>query len=61
MSTTAISVEPDPERMRPVDVPVIAANIAHMRECTGWQPQIPLELTLREVLNDWRERVTSDE
>ena len=62
MTTTAISVEPDPERMRPVDVPVIAANIARMRECTGWQPAIPLEHTLREVLNDWRKRIAiSDE
>jgi GDP-4-dehydro-6-deoxy-D-mannose reductase len=61
MSTTTISVEPDPERMRPVDVPVITANIARMREHTGWQPTISLAHTLRDVLNDWRERVASNE
>lgn len=57
MSTTAIHVEPDPARMRPVDVPVIVADTGRARTHTGWQPQIPLQQTLRDVLDDWRERV----
>jgi GDP-4-dehydro-6-deoxy-D-mannose reductase len=30
---------------------------SRLRHATGWQPSIPLEDTLRDVLNDWRERV----
>lgn len=57
MSQVAISVELDPARMRPVDVPVIVCDARRMRQRTGWQPQIALEQTLHDVLNDWRARV----
>jgi GDP-4-dehydro-6-deoxy-D-mannose reductase len=58
MSRVAIEVEPDPERMRPADVPIIAADATRFRRRTGWQPQIPLEQTLRDVIDDFRERVS---
>jgi GDP-4-dehydro-6-deoxy-D-mannose reductase len=28
-----------------------------LRQATGWLPRIPIEETLRDVLNDWRQRV----
>jgi GDP-4-dehydro-6-deoxy-D-mannose reductase len=28
-----------------------------VREATGWEPEIPLETTLRDLLDHWRERV----
>ncbi len=52
-----IKVETDPAKIRPVDVPVIEADITKIREATGWEPQIPLERTIDEVLAYWRERV----
>ena len=52
-----IKVETDPAKIRPVDVPVIEADITKLREATGWEPQIPLERTIDEVLAYWRERV----
>ena len=52
-----IKVETDPAKIRPVDVPVIEADITKLREATGWEPQIPLERTIDEVLTYWRERV----
>jgi GDP-4-dehydro-6-deoxy-D-mannose reductase len=57
LSTTSITLEPDPARMRPVDVPVIACDAGRFRARTGWQPEKTLEQTLHEVLNDWRQRV----
>jgi GDP-4-dehydro-6-deoxy-D-mannose reductase len=57
MSQTQIDVQPDPERMRPADVPVIACDATRFRERTGWEPRIPLEQMLRDILNDWRSRV----
>lgn len=53
-SGAAISVEVDPDRLRPVDVPVIEADISKLRGCTGWQPEISLEDTVRETLDYWR-------
>jgi GDP-4-dehydro-6-deoxy-D-mannose reductase len=58
LSTAGIQIQPDPERMRPVDVPVIACDAARFRARTGWAPAIPLERTLADILDDWREQVT---
>ena len=52
-----IKVETDPAKIRPVDVPVIEADITKLNEATGWEPRIPLERTIDEVLAYWRERV----
>lgn len=61
LSQTAISVEVDPDKLRPVDVPIIEANTAKLCECTGWSRQIPLEQTLQETLDYWRERTSKGE
>ncbi len=60
LSTVTIRVEPDPARMRPVDVPIIACDATRFRTRTGWAPQIPLERTLVDILDDWRRRVKRD-
>ena len=57
MSEKEIRVETDPNKIRPVDVPIIEADITKLNELTGWKPQITLEQTLRETLDYWRERV----
>jgi GDP-4-dehydro-6-deoxy-D-mannose reductase len=57
LSHLQIDVQPDSQRMRPVDVPVIACNATSFRQHTGWAPRISLEETLHDVLQDWRARV----
>lgn len=56
LSATNIVVEPDPARMRPVDVPIIACDASRFRARTGWAPKIPLDRTLADILDDWRGR-----
>lgn len=51
-----IRVVIDPKRVRPIDVPVVLGNCSKFRKKTGWKPKIPLEKTLENVLNYWRER-----
>lgn len=46
--------EPDPLKMRPSDIPVMAADIRKLQQTTGWEPQIGLEQTIREMLDYWR-------
>lgn len=53
-STVDIKIEVDPEKLRPVDIPIIEADISKVRECIGWKPEILLESTLDETLNYWR-------
>jgi GDP-4-dehydro-6-deoxy-D-mannose reductase len=55
-STVEIEVRQDPARMRPSDVPRRIGNAARLRQHTGWEPIIPLEQSLLDILNDWRQR-----
>jgi len=53
-SRVGIRVEREPVRYRPVDVPVVYGSAEKFRRRTGWEPQIPLEQTLRDTLDYWR-------
>jgi GDP-4-dehydro-6-deoxy-D-mannose reductase len=53
-STRDITIETDPTRMRPADVPLVVADSRRFRERTGWEPRIPLEQTLHDILDYWR-------
>jgi len=56
-STVRIEVRQDPTRMRPVDVPRRVGDASRLRQRTGWEPQIPFEQSLLDILNDWRQRM----
>jgi len=56
-SQTTIEICEDPARMRPAVVPVLWGDSSRVRAATGWEPIIPFEQTLLDVLNDCRQRV----
>ncbi|MBW3537874.1 GDP-mannose 4,6-dehydratase [Candidatus Parcubacteria bacterium] len=56
LSSKPIKAEPDPAKMRPSDIPDLYGDATKIHQATGWQPVIPLEQTLRDVLDDWRLR-----
>lgn len=53
-ATVAISVEVDPTKLRPVDVPIIEADIKKLQKCTGWKQTINIEQTIISSLDYWR-------
>jgi GDP-4-dehydro-6-deoxy-D-mannose reductase len=57
LASTRIVVETDPTRLRPADVPVIQGDATRLRTELGWSPRIPVEQTLRDTLDWWREEV----
>ena len=57
MSDCNIRVEIDPNKLRPVDVPIIEADITKLNQLTGWKPEISLKQTIRETLDYWRAHV----
>ncbi len=57
LSGTKIKIEQDASRLRPVEVPVMVADSSRLRARTGWDTTIPLEQSLRDVLDYWREQV----
>ncbi|MFK3974691.1 GDP-mannose 4,6-dehydratase [Pseudomonas sp. NPDC087358] len=53
-SNVPISVELDPDRLRPSDIPIAVGNNTLLKQTTGWQPAIALETTLSQLLDYWR-------
>lgn len=57
LTKVKVEVKVDPDRLRPSDVQILQADPAKFRNQTGWEPAIPFEKTLRDLLDYWRERV----
>jgi GDP-4-dehydro-6-deoxy-D-mannose reductase len=57
LSTAAITVELDSQRLRPSDIPLAAGDTRLLRAYASWQPTISLETTLRQLLEYWRLQV----
>lgn len=49
-----VTVEVDPDRLRPSDVETVLGDASAFREKTGWTPQIPFHTTMLDLLNYWR-------
>jgi len=45
----------DPTRVRPADVPVQIGDSARLRAETGWEPVVPFEQTVADLLEYWRQ------
>ena len=52
-----ISIQEDPARLRPSDVPVLRGDATKALTAVGWRPEIPFEQTLRDILDYWRDRM----
>jgi len=53
-STAVITVEIEHNKLRPVDIPIIEADIRKLYECTGWNRSINLDDTIMDTLKYWR-------
>lgn len=60
LSRIKIKVEQDPERMRPVDQPLSYGDTGKIKREIGWQPKIPLDETLANILDYWRKQVAGE-
>jgi GDP-4-dehydro-6-deoxy-D-mannose reductase len=57
LSPVEIRVEQDPSRMRAIDLSRVVGDAQRARDLLGWEPVLPLEKTLLDILNDQRERL----
>jgi GDP-4-dehydro-6-deoxy-D-mannose reductase len=60
-STRDMRVELDPERLRPVDLPVLRGDNTKLVAATDWKREIPLDQTLGDILQWWRDRLAAEE
>jgi GDP-4-dehydro-6-deoxy-D-mannose reductase len=59
LASRPIEVHQSPDRVRPLDLPLLLGDASRLRALTGWHPTIPLEQSLADVLADWRGRVST--
>jgi GDP-4-dehydro-6-deoxy-D-mannose reductase len=57
LSGLRVEVQVDAARLRTVDAPILVGDPGRLRAATGWEPTIPLDRTLRDLLDYWRARV----
>ncbi len=57
LSTAEVEVVVDPERLRPSDVEILIGDSSKFRADTGWQPEIPFDQTLADLLAYWRAKL----
>jgi GDP-4-dehydro-6-deoxy-D-mannose reductase len=58
-ATVSIQVHVDPARYRPHDAPLVLGDPTRIRTETGWAPEIPLEQSIRDLL-DFSRRAVHD-
>ena len=49
-----VTIQPDPDRFRPNDTPLLLGDRSRIRQATGWEPRVPIEQTLQDLLDHWR-------
>jgi GDP-4-dehydro-6-deoxy-D-mannose reductase len=54
LSEATVEVRVDPTRLRPSDVPAQVGDNTKLKLATGWEPRIPLEVSLGDLLLRWR-------
>ncbi len=59
-SNVPVEVRVDPERLRPNDVPRASGAPDRAAALLDWHPRIPLDQTVRDVLDDWRRRLQQE-
>lgn len=57
LSKKEIKVEVDQSLLRPIDAPDLICDNSKIKSKTGWEPKIPLDETLKETLEYWRNQV----
>lgn len=60
MSDCDITIEIDPERQRPSDLPQIVGNAEALSRMTGWSPQTAMEKTLADTLDYFSEKTGNE-
>ncbi len=55
-----VRAELDPDRVRPGVAPTLALDATRFRAATGWAPKVPLETSLRDLLDYWRDQVRQE-
>lgn len=54
LSTTNINIKQDPSKFRPSDLPTMIGDNTKIKTDIDWSPKIPIQTTLNDLLQYWR-------
>jgi GDP-4-dehydro-6-deoxy-D-mannose reductase len=57
LARTPMRLESDAALQRPVEIPVLRGDFSKLGAVTGWKPEIDLDTTLGDLLDEWRAAV----
>ncbi len=60
MATSPMTLVTDPDRYRPVDIPILRGSNRKIHAATGWAPSYSITDTLGDLLDECRARARSD-
>ena len=58
-TVNGIEIITDPERLRPIDADLQIPDTTKFQKHTGWKPEYTFEQTMNDLLQYWRDRVSS--
>ncbi len=56
LSRVPVTVQQDPDRFRPNDMPLLLGDRSRITSEVGWKPEIPFGQTLQDLVDYWRQR-----
>ena len=59
LSGVEVTIKPDPDRMRPAEIPRVVGSYAKVERLCGWTPRRSLETSLGDVLREWQQTASS--
>ena len=59
LADVKVTLQLDPARLRPVDMRELRGDPSKIREHTGWEARIPIEETLRSMIDDWGRKLAA--
>ncbi|MEM7262618.1 MAG: GDP-mannose 4,6-dehydratase [Planctomycetota bacterium] len=60
LAEVEFTIEIDPDRLRPNDLEVLSGDASRLKTATGWEPKIPLDRSLSEMLAYWEPQSASN-
>jgi GDP-4-dehydro-6-deoxy-D-mannose reductase len=54
LARVTFEIRPEPSRVQTADVTVQIGDPLRLRHATGWQPSVPFEQSMADVLEEWR-------
>lgn len=58
LAAIPMTIDADPDLQRPVETPILRGDPSRLHDATGWSPEITLDETLKDILDERRDAIS---